>query len=103
MPGTISESNANDGSTRLGVYHLTHPRSASNLLQRMMSEQPGYQSSGYKFFEGGFNSLIQTQKGPMKDWPEEERNALYDTVRDCWQSLQDEIADAKKNVSTLPM
>jgi hypothetical protein len=82
-----------------GVYLLTHPRSASNLFQTMMSKQPGYQNSGYKLFDAGFASLTQLSKGRLSGWPEAERKALYDTFRLGFDSLQDELEDARKNVS----
>jgi hypothetical protein len=82
-----------------GVYLLTHPRSASNLFQTMMSKQPGYQNSGYKLFDAGFASLTQLSKGRLSGWPEAERKALYDTFRLGFDGLQDELEDARKNVS----
>lgn len=87
----------NDGSS--GVYLLSHPRSASNLFQKMMSKQPGYQNSGYKLFDAGFASLTQLSKGPLSGWPEAERKALYDTFQSGFDDLQDELEDARKNVS----
>lgn len=82
-----------------GVYLLTHPRSASNLFQTMMSKQPGYQNSAYKLFDAGFASLAQLSKGRLSEWPDAERKALYDTFRVGFDSLQDELDDARKNVS----
>ena len=97
MPGRL-ETERPDG--RRGVYLLTHPRSASNLFQTMMSKQPGYQNSGYKLFNAGFASLSQLEKGRLSEWPEEERKALYNVFRAGFDSLQDELEDARKNVST---
>lgn len=88
-----------DAPERRGVYLLTHPRSASNLFQTMMSAQPGYQNSGYKFFDAGFAGLGKLSKGRMSEWPEEERKAAYDAYKDGFEKLQDEVADAKQNVS----
>jgi hypothetical protein len=96
MPGKFKADNVPE---RRGVYLLTHPRSASNLFQTMMSKQPGYQNSGYKLFDAGFATLGQLQRGPLSEWPEEDRKALYDKFLAGWESLQDEVADAKKNVS----
>jgi len=61
--------------------------------------QPGYQGSGYKLFDAGFNTLMQLEKGPWSEWPEEHRKAVCDTYRKGFEDLQQEIADAKKNVS----
>jgi hypothetical protein len=83
-----------------GVYLLTHPRSASNLFQTMLAKQPGYQNSSYKFFDSAFGALNMFQKGPLSQWPEEDRKALYDSFRAGFESLEDEIEDAFKNVST---
>jgi hypothetical protein len=99
MPGKTETTHASDVPRR-GVYLLTHPRSASNLFQTMMSKQPGYQNSGYKLFEAGFASIGQLQKGPLSTWPKEEREAAYVAFEKGWQNLQDEVADAHKNVST---
>jgi hypothetical protein len=84
---------------RRGVYLLTHPRSASNLFQRMLAKQPGYQNSSYKLFNPGFASLSALQRGPLGEWPEDDRKALYDAFRACFEELEDEVADARQNVS----
>jgi hypothetical protein len=100
MPGAIEIPIPNDEAPAIrGVYLLTHPRSASNLFQTMMSKQPGFQNSGYKLFDAGFASLMQLHKGPLSEWPEEERKALYGVFQTGVEKLQDELADAKKNVS----
>lgn len=98
MPGIPDTARAEEG--RCGVYLLTNPRSASNLFQTMMSKQPGYQNSGYKFFDANFASLSQLEKGPLGQWPQEERKSLYDAFQAGFDSLQDELEDAQKNVST---
>lgn len=97
MPGTIE--NVHQGNFRRGVLLLTHPRSASNLFQTMMSKQPNFQNSGYKFFDAGFASLSQLAKGRLSEWPKKERRALYDAFRTGFDSLQDELEDARNNVS----
>ncbi|KAL1644026.1 hypothetical protein SLS61_008959 [Didymella pomorum] len=63
----------------------------------MMSKQPGYQNSGYKLFDAGFASLTQLSRGRLSEWPEAERKALYDTFRQGFDSLQDEVENARKN------
>jgi hypothetical protein len=104
MPGTIQTPQSSDATPAiLGVYLLTHPRSASNLFQTMMSKQPGFQNSGYKLFDAGFATLGQLHKGPLSEWPEEERKALYAAFQTGFERLQDELADAKKNVSQREM
>ena len=69
----------------------------------MMSKQPGFQNSGYKLFNAGFASLMQLGKGPLSGWEEEERKALYGVFQTGFGELQDELADAKKNVSSSAM
>lgn len=95
MPGKLETAHYGDS----GVYLLSHPRSASNLFQTMMSKQPGYQNSGYKLFDAGFASLTQLNKGRLSGWQEGERRALYDSFRAGFDSLQDELEDARQNVS----
>lgn len=97
MPGILEKARAHEG--QRGVYLLTHPRSASNMFQTMMSKQPGYQSSGYKLFDAGFASLSQLEKGRLSEWPKEEREALNNAFRAGFNSLEDELEDARKNVS----
>lgn len=63
----------------------------------MMSKQPGYQNSGYKLFDAAFASLGQLDRGPLSQWPEDDRKALFDGYRKGYDSLQDELEDAKKN------
>jgi hypothetical protein len=65
----------------------------------MMSKQPGYQNSGYKLFEGGFATLMALPKGPLSEWPEEEREGLYQTFLTAFGKLEDELDDCAKNVS----
>lgn len=67
------------------------------MFQTMLSKQPGYQNSAYKLFDAGFASLGQLQRGPLSRWPEQDRKALNDEYRKGFDSLQDELADAKKN------
>jgi hypothetical protein len=100
MPGILQTSQPNGHAPgRRGVYLLTHPRSASNLFQTMMSKQPGYQNSGYKLFDGGFATLMALEKGPLSEWPEEERKGLYETFQTAFGKLEDELEDCAKNVS----
>ncbi|KAI1571350.1 hypothetical protein PtrEW13061_011385 [Pyrenophora tritici-repentis] len=68
MPGAISPQPIdNDGppSHVIGVYHITHPRSASNLFQNMMSKQPGYQNSGYKLYDAALGTMMGLERGPL--------------------------------------
>ncbi|KAH7400976.1 hypothetical protein DE146DRAFT_677638 [Phaeosphaeria sp. MPI-PUGE-AT-0046c] len=62
-----------------------------------MSTQPGYQNSGYKFFDAAFIGMGKLSQGPISEWPEEERNAAYDAFKNGFEKLQDEVADAKQN------
>ncbi|KAI4944855.1 hypothetical protein J4E91_008543 [Alternaria rosae] len=62
-----------------------------------MSKQPGYQNSGYKLFDGGFATLMNLEKGPLSEWPEEERNGLYETFKTGFGKLEDELDDCAKN------
>jgi len=96
MTAETEVTQASDASERNGVYLLTIPRSASNLFQTMNAKQPGYQCSGYKLFDAGFATLFKLEKGRWNNWPEEDRKTLSDTYQTGFESLQDEIADAKK-------
>lgn len=69
------------------------------MFQTMMAKQPGYQNSGYKLFEAGFASIGQLWRGPIGEWPEEDRKAALAAFQKGWESLQDEVADAQKHVS----
>ena len=104
MPGAIStpsQVNGDHGPPAhvRGVYHITQPRSASNLFQKLMSKQPEFQNSGYKLFEAGFATMSKVEHGPLSAWPEEQRQKLYDTFKAAFESMQDELDDAEKNVS----
>ncbi|CAG5186754.1 uncharacterized protein ALTATR162_LOCUS11694 [Alternaria atra] len=98
MAGTIQTPQPNgDAPSRRGIYFLTHPRSASNLFQTMMSKQPGYQNSGYKLFDAGFATLAQLEQGKVSEMLEEEREKLYEMFRTAFGKLEDELDDCAKN------
>jgi hypothetical protein len=90
---------ASDTPECVGVYLLTHPRSASNMFQRMMEKQPGYQQFSYKLFDAGFAAMGQLQRGPLSGWPEEDRKGLHDAFWAGFESLEKDVAEAKSNVS----
>ncbi|BBN15963.1 hypothetical protein MPTK1_7g02330 [Marchantia polymorpha subsp. ruderalis] len=102
MAGRIDTPVASDAPARRGVYLLSHPRSASNLFQRMMEKQPGFQISKYKLHDSQA-SLTQLLKGRLSEWSDEEREALYDMFRAGFDKVQDELADARKNGNQLFM
>lgn len=66
-----------------------------------MAKQPGYQNSGYKLFDAGFMSVGQIQRGSLSEWPEDDRKAAFAAFQRGWEDLQDEVADAQKNVSAM--
>ena len=82
-----------------GIYHLTIPRSASNLFQSMMAKQPGFQASGYKLFKPAFSMLDQLERGPWSTWPEEDRARLNAEFEAGFEAMQDEMEAAERNVS----
>jgi ERCC4-type nuclease len=98
MPGQAPHPNS-DAPPRRGIYFLTHPRSASNLFQTMMSKQPGYQNSAYKLFDAGFATLAQLERRKVSEMPEEEREKLYEVFRTGYEKLEDELEDCAKIVS----
>jgi hypothetical protein len=98
MTGETETTNPSDVPERRGVYLLSHPRSASNLLQRMVAKQPGYQNSGYMLWWAGQEALDRLHKGRWSEWPEDDRKAVYDAFRKGWDNLQDEVANANRNV-----
>ena len=69
----------------------------------MMSKQPGYQNSGYKLFEAGFATLTELEKGKLSEWPQEEREKLYECFQTAFGKLEDELEDCEKNVSICSM
>jgi hypothetical protein len=99
MAGKAEKTHQSDIPDRRGVYLLSHPRSASNLLQRMMAKQPGYQNSGYMLWWAGQEALDRLNKGRWSEWPEDDRTAVYNAFLKGWDNLQDEVANANKNVS----
>lgn len=105
MPHSIpTDSITSNGSTppRRGVYLLTHPRSASNLFQTMMSKQRSHgadvQSSGYHFFDASFPTFCQMDRGSPSSWTEGEREALYDPYKAAFEKLNGELANAEREV-----
>ncbi|CAA9959799.1 hypothetical protein PTMSG1_03207 [Pyrenophora teres f. maculata] len=98
MPGLIQHTNDNDGppSHVIGVYHITHPRSASNLFQNMMAKQPGYQKSGYKLYDAAFMTMAWLEDGPLGGRSQEERETLYETFRKGWEAMLDDCESAER-------
>ncbi|XP_014560311.1 hypothetical protein COCVIDRAFT_89507 [Bipolaris victoriae FI3] len=96
MPGAISDDTRTPAPAEgvCGIYHITHPRSASNLFQNMMGKQPGFQYSSYKLFGAGFGALAQLQRGPLGEWPEEDRERLFGLFEAGFEGMQDEVAGA---------
>ena len=86
---------------RKGVYLLTHPRSASNLFQKMMEKQPGVQGSGYHFFQAAFPALMQIDQGSLSGRDEAGREAIFGPYQEAYEKLKDELASAKANVSLM--
>lgn len=100
MPGTIqTQQTAPEAPQCRGIYHLTHPRSASNLFQTMMAKQPGFEASSYKLFEAGVRIFFDVEKGPLSTWPEEERKELQENFQKAFDEMQDEMEEAEKKVS----
>lgn len=101
MPGAISDDTRTPAPAEgvCGIYHITHPRSASNLFQNMMGKQPGLQYSSYKLFGAGFGALTQLQRGPLGEWPEEDRERLFGLFEAGFEGIQDEVAGAMEGVS----
>lgn len=104
MPHSLATDDTSNGSTppRRGVYLLTHPRSASNLFQTMMSKQKSHgvdvQSSGYHFFDASFPTLVQMDKGSLKGWTDAQREGLYEPYKAAYEKLNGELANAEKEV-----
>ncbi|EUC42049.1 hypothetical protein COCMIDRAFT_104562 [Bipolaris oryzae ATCC 44560] len=92
MPGAISCDAPAEGIC--GIYHITHPRSASNLFQKMMGQQPGFQYSSYKLFGAGFGALTQLQRGPLGSWPEEDREKLFGVFEAGFEGMIEEVEGA---------
>jgi hypothetical protein len=90
---------------RRGVYLLTHPRSASNLFQTMMSKQRSHgndvRCSSYHFFDASFPTMMQMNRGSLEssNWTESERATLYEPYKAAFVKLNEELANAEANVS----
>jgi len=85
--------------SRRGVYLLTHPRSASNLFQTMMSKQPNVESSGYKMFDASFKTLMSLDDGPLSQRSEEEQTEMYTPYRKAFVKMQQGLDAAESKVS----
>lgn len=105
MPGAISNDAATPAPAErvCGIYHITHPRSASNLFQNMMGRQPGFQYSSYKLFGAGFGALTQLQRGPLGEWPKEDRERLFGLFEAGFEGMQEEVEGAVRSGKKLFM
>lgn len=85
---------------------LTYPRTASNLLWRILNkdEQPGFLEgrTEYYFFDAmmyRFDTGIYAKN--VDTWTEEQRQALKKVYQDCFDNLQSSVAKAKEENKSL--
>ncbi|KAI7308092.1 hypothetical protein KC315_g13523 [Hortaea werneckii] len=79
------------------VMLFTNPRTASNLLQKLLSKQDGFEHSGYIFFDASFNMLFQLlNSGPAKDAAPEEWQKHMDAYQACFEKFLAAIEEHKQ-------
>ena len=83
-------------------YLITYPRTASNLLVRILNlmEQPDVEpkgkSAGYFFMDAMTKRWgMQLESKPMDDWTEEERNSLKEAYQQCVDEFVKYLDDAE--------
>ena len=82
-----------------GLILLTHPRSASNLFQKMLSEQPSVYRSGYNFYDAALAAFAQIRRGRLSDLSEADREAIFQPYKASYESMCKEIETAGKQVT----
>jgi hypothetical protein len=82
-------------------YLLTYPRTASNLLIRILnlSEQSNILTNsrgGYYFMDPGEKQLnpLKTRAAHLNSWTDAEKEALLDCFQTCFQTLENHISDS---------
>ncbi|KAK7398689.1 hypothetical protein QQX98_011931 [Neonectria punicea] len=78
---------------------LTSPRTASNLLVKMLNlDEQGVRPAhmGGYFFIPATPKQFKLQEKPMDTWTEEERTSLHNLHQECFDRLQDHIAEAER-------
>ncbi|KAI7588794.1 hypothetical protein KC316_g4298 [Hortaea werneckii] len=79
------------------VMLFTNPRTASNLLQKLLSNQDAFEHSGYIFFDASFNMLFQLlNNGRAKDAAPEEWQKHMDAYQACFEKLLSTIEEHKQ-------
>ncbi|KAI7157252.1 hypothetical protein KC349_g5731 [Hortaea werneckii] len=79
------------------VMLFTNPRTASNLLQKLLSNQDAFEHSGYIFFDASFNMLFQLlNNGRAKDAAPEEWQKHMDAYQACFEKLLATIEEHKQ-------
>ena len=79
------------------VMLFTNPRTASNLLQKLLSKQDAFEHSGYIFFDASFNMLFQLlNNGRAKDAAPEEWQKHMDAYQACFEKLVETIEKHKQ-------
>ena len=83
------------------LYLITYPRSASNLLVRMLAldQQPNImsrKSSGY-FFLNAFRKTykMENKAKHVNDWTEDERHEMMESFQKCFDELEDHVQAAR--------
>lgn len=87
---TISQQNAEmeQQSRRRHVFLFTHPRTASNLLCRLLSDQPNWMQAEYHFRNAFTFARRSFNWGPVIDIDEEQRVTFANLLQDGYNELQ---------------
>lgn len=90
---------AASSSPRRDVFLFSHPRTASNLLCHLLSNQPGWVETKYHF-AGAFDLTREgLDNGPLGAMDPEKRQQLDDAMASGMQALAGDQQAAIDNVS----
>lgn len=88
----------NGNSPAKPLLFVTHPRTASNLFQKILSTQPGVHIANYAFYEGALKSFMQIASGSLDQLPETERLAIFERYQESYATWLAGISTAREKV-----
>ncbi len=81
------------------VFLFSHPRTASNLLSRLLSDQPGWVQTEYHFQSTFIFAEKALNRTPITEFTDEQRSEYGEMLKQGMESLDQALHDAVAKVT----